>query len=139
MPATRPDPGCSYIVLTCMDFRFVEPLRRFLDDEGISGDADLVAWPGGAACLSLEEERDRTRAGIALARDIHGCDRIVLAAHEDCRRLGGSAAHADASAEARALEGHLARAVAEERTSLPGLEARPVILVLDGSLAEVDV
>ena len=122
-----------------MDFRFVEPLRRFLDAEGIIGDADLLAWPGGAACLSLEEERDRALASVALAREIHGCDRIVLAAHEDCRRLGGSAAHADASAEMRVLEDHLSRAAAEVRTSVPGLDPRPVVLRLDGTVTEVDV
>jgi hypothetical protein len=139
MPASTPSTDCTYIVLTCMDFRFVEPLRRFLDEQGISGDADLLAWPGGAACLSLEDERDRALAGVALAHDIHGCERIVLATHEDCRRLGGSAAHPDAAAETSVLLDHLSRAVSEVRASVPGLAPRPVILRLDGTVSEVEL
>lgn len=138
MPTNTSSADCTYIVLTCMDFRFVEPLRRFLDEEGISGDADLLAWPGGAACLSLQDERDRALAGVVLAQRIHGCERIVLATHEDCRRLGGSAAHPDAAAETSALLDHLSRATEVVRASVPGLEPRPLVLRLDGTVSEVD-
>jgi hypothetical protein len=84
-----PAPTCTHVVLACMDFRFVETLRRFLDAEGITGDADLLTWPGGAACLALDEERERALAALALATRLHRCERVLLVVHEDCMRLGG--------------------------------------------------
>jgi hypothetical protein len=120
-----------------MDFRFVETLRRFLDAEGITGDADLLAWPGGAACLALDEERERALAAVALATRLHGCERILLVAHEDCMRLGGSAAHANPAAEADALADYLRRAAEEVRASIPALTPRAVVLQRSGEAVEV--
>jgi hypothetical protein len=131
------DPTCGYVILTCMDFRFVEPLRRFLAVERIEGDADLLAWPGGAACLALDEERERAVAALALARTLHGCDRAVLVVHEDCRRLGGSAAHAGPQAEAATLANYLRRASGEVRARIPGLDPRSIVLRASGEVVEV--
>ena len=131
-------PACGSVVLTCMDFRFVEILRAFLEREGIAGDADVLSWPGGAACLALDDEREHALRGLALARRVHGCDRVVLAVHEDCLRLGGSAAHGDPAAETAALRDHLWTAAREVRESVPGLEPRLVILRSSGAVDELD-
>lgn len=130
-------PTCGYVILTCMDFRFVEPLRRFLAAELIEGDADVLAWPGGAACLVLDEERERAVAALRLAREVHGCDRAVLVTHEDCRRLGGSAAFAGPDAESAALANYLRRASGEVRASVPGLAPRPVVLRASGEVVDI--
>lgn len=130
--------ACGSVVLTCMDFRFVEPLRGFLDREGVTGDADLLAWPGGAAALNLDEERERTLDALSLARRLHRCDRAVLVVHEDCRRLGGSDAHSGAEAEAEALRDHLRRAAGEVRRAIPELVPRPVILRRSGEAEELE-
>ena len=135
--AAMPAPTCSHIVLTCMDFRFVGMLHRLLEAEGIAGDADLLAWPGGPACLALDEEREHAVAALALAADLHGCRQVLLVAHEDCMRLGGSAAHADAEAEAGALAGYLRRAADEVRASIPALEPRAIVLRRSGDVVEV--
>ena len=132
-----PAPTCTYVVLTCMDFRVVEPLRRFLDAEGISGDADLLSWPGGAACLVLDEERDRATAAVRLAAELHGCDRAVLVMHEDCRRMGGSAAYGYADAEEASLIDHLRRAAEAARAAVPSLTPRTVVVRLSGEVDEV--
>ncbi len=122
-----------------MDFRFVETLRRFLDAEGTTGDADLLTWPGGAACLALDEERERALAALALATRLHRCERVLLVAHEDCMRLGGSAAYADSAAEADALADYLRRAAEEVRASIPELQPRTVVLRISGDVLDVDV
>jgi carbonic anhydrase len=134
-----PAPTCTHVVLACMDFRFVETLRRFLDAEGITGDADLLTWPGGAACLALDEERDRALTALALATRLHGCERVLLVAHEDCMRLGGSAAYADPTAEADALADHLRRAADEVRASIPALQPRTVVLRSSGDVIDVEL
>ena len=132
-----PAPACTYVVLTCMDFRIVEPLRRFLDAEGISGDADLLSWPGGAACLVLDDERNRVTAAVRLAAELHGCDEAVLVMHEDCRRLGGSAAFTDAAVEDAAIRDYLRRAADAIRSAVPSLTPRSVVVRLSGEIEEV--
>lgn len=131
-------PRCGHVVLACMDFRFQQPLRRFLAAEGLEGDADLLSWPGGAACLTIDGEAERALEALALARRLHGCDRAVLVTHEDCMRLGGSAAHADPQAEVEALTGYLRDAAGRLRASVPELEVRLVRLTLAGDAIEVD-
>jgi hypothetical protein len=121
-----------------MDFRFVEVLRAFLDREGMAGDVDVLSWPGGAACLAIDDEREHALQALALARRVHRCDKVVLAVHEDCLRLGGSAAHRDAAAEATVLRDHLRAAAREVRASIPGLEPRLVILRASGAVDELD-
>lgn len=120
-----------------MDFRFQAPLQRFLAAEGLQGDADLLIWPGGAACLTIEGEAERALDALALARRLHGCDRAVLVTHEDCMRLGGSVAHASPEAEVQALEGYLRAAAGRVRASVPGLQVRLVRLTLAGAALEV--
>ena len=136
---SMPSPACRHVVLTCMDFRFVEPLHRFLEAEGIAGDEDLLSWPGGAACLSLADERERALDALALARKLHGCERVLLVTHEDCMRLGGSAMYADDLAERDALAAHLRRAAGEVRASIPDLEPRAFVLLRSGDVVEIGV
>ncbi len=131
-------PSCSHIVMTCMDFRFVEPLRRFLDAEGLRGDADLLAWPGGAACLAIDEEAGRAAEALALATRLHACDAVILVTHEDCMRLGGSAAHASPGDETEALVGYLRRAADRVRASVPSLDVRMIRLTLAGEAIDVE-
>jgi hypothetical protein len=132
-----PTPTCTHVVLACMDFRFVRTLTRFLEAEGIAGDADLLTWPGGGACLALDEEREHALEALALAARLHGCERVVLVSHEDCMRLGGSAAHADLAAEREALAGYLRRGAEEVRASIPSLKPRTVVLRHSGEAEEV--
>ena len=135
--AVMPTPTCTHVVLACMDFRFVPTLTRFLEAEGIAGDADLLAWPGGGACLAIDEEREHALAALALATRLHRCERVLLVSHEDCMRLGGSAAHADPAAERAALADYLRRAVEEVRASIPALTPRTVVLQRSGEAVDV--
>jgi carbonic anhydrase len=131
-------PSCGSVVLTCMDFRFVEPLHRFLAAEGLTGDVDVLAWPGGAACLALEDDADRTEEALALAVRLHGCRHAILITHEDCLRLGGSAAHGSSGAEAEALVGYLRRGAERLHDSAPDLHVRLVRLTLGGEAIDVE-
>jgi hypothetical protein len=121
-----------------MDFRFVEPLHRFLAAEGLTDDVDVLAWPGGAACLLLEDETDRAAEALALAVRLHACRHAILMTHEDCMRLGGSGAHAGPQAEVDALADYLREAAARLRASVPDLEARLVRLTLGGEAIDVE-
>ena len=131
-------PSCGHVVLTCMDFRFVEPLHHFLSADGLTGDVDVLAWPGGVACLELQDDADRAAEALALAVHLHGCRHAILVTHEDCMRLGGSAVHGGSDAEGEVLDGYLRRAAERVRASSADMEVRLVRLTLDGGAIDVD-
>lgn len=111
---------CQAVVVSCIDYRFVEPSRHFLAGRGLTGAVDLIAWPGGAAALATPD-RDAIIGTIRMACELHNPAEIVLVAHHDCGRLGGSACFAGPQAEIATLETALAIAgevVAEQFPSL---------------------
>lgn len=122
---TEGNPRCRAVVLSCIDFRFVEPLRAFLDGEGLAGDADLIAWPGGAAGMSNEDAKALEWA-LELAAKLHKPSEFVLSVHHDCRRIGGSAAFSGREAEVAALHEALARAAEIVRARFPECAVRLV-------------
>ena len=100
---------CRAVVVSCIDYRFVEPLRHFLADHRLTGTVDLIAWPGGAAALTTPD-RDALVDAIGLAFDLHDPAEILLVAHHDCGRLGGSVCFPGRQAEIATLDTALAMA-----------------------------
>lgn len=98
---------CQAVVVSCIDYRFVEPMRRFLAGRGLTGVVDLIAWPGGAAAFATPD-RDAIVDALRMACELHDPAEIVLMAHHDCGRLGGSACFAGPQAEIATLESALA-------------------------------
>jgi carbonic anhydrase len=80
----------------------------------------------------LQDDADRAAEALSLAVRLHGCHHAILVTHEDCMRLGGSAAHGGPHAEAEVLDGYLRRAAERLRASVPDLEVRLVRLTLGG-------
>ncbi len=128
---------CRAVVVSCIDYRFVEPLRRFLADQRLTGTVDLIAWPGGAAALTTPD-RDAVVDAIGLACKLHGPAEILLVAHHDCGRLGGSVCFPGRQAEIATLDTALAIAAEIVADRFPALRIRLVRLDLDGPPAVVE-
>lgn len=123
-----PAAQCQAVVVSCSDYRSVEPMRRFLARRGLTGAVELIAWPGGAVALATAD-RNAIVDTIRRACELHSPAEIVLVAHHDCGRLGGSACFAGPQAEIATLETALAIAgevVAEQFPSL-----RPHLVCFD--------
>ena len=129
---------CRAIVLSCVDYRFVEPLRRVLADQGLAGAFDLVAWPGGAAALTTRDRPAITDAMVMVC-ELHNPDDIILAVHHDCGRLGGSARFAGRQAEIATLETALAMAGEVVVDHPPDLPIQLIRLDHDGSVSLTDL
>lgn len=123
---------CRAVVVTCIDYRFVEPLRDILADHGLTGAYDLLAWPGGAAAFTGPDREPLTEA-IALARELHDPLEVILVAHHDCGRLGGSACFPGREAEIATLDTALAMAGAALAERFPELHMRLIRLDMDGA------
>ncbi len=135
---TGPLGQCRAVVVSCIDYRFVEPLRRFLAGHRLTGAVDLIAWPGGAAALTTPD-RDALVVAIGLACELHDPADILLVAHHDCGRLGGSACFPGRQAEIATLDTALAMAGEIVAGRFPALRVRLVRLDLDGPPAVVKV
>lgn len=122
-------PRCRAIVLSCIDFRFVEPVQGVMRQRGLVGDADLVSWPGGALVLA-HGEAQAVLDTLALARRLHEPDELVLVAHHDCGWLGGSDRFDGHAEEVAFLDEALALAAGVAGEHLPGLRVEGVRLDL---------
>lgn len=118
-------PRCRAVAVTCIDYRFVEPLRRFLHAEGLAGSADLIAWPGGAVAMSTSDA-DVLMGALTLACSLHDPQEVILVAHHDCGRLGGSGSFPGREAEIAALETALEAASEIVARDFPTLRIRLV-------------
>ena len=129
---------CRAVAVSCIDYRFVEPLRRFFAADQLTGAVDLIAWPGGAAAIATPD-REALVEAIGLACSLHEPAEILLVAHHDCGRLGGSAYFAGRHAEITALDTALAMAGETVADRFPTRRVRLVRLDLDGQPVVVNV
>lgn len=136
-PAAAGFPRCRALAVSCIDFRFVEPLRQLLHSQGLAGDYDLVCWPGGALALTTADQPVLLDA-LALACELHQPTELYLIAHHDCGRVGGSASFAGRHAEIATLDTGLAMAAEATRERFPQLQVRLARLDLDRPRAVIN-
>lgn len=131
-PRFPTDPGV--LVLTCADWRLHGPdgLDGMLGGAlGLRSGVGVFATSGGPKDLAL----DGTRSQMAFAQIelvAHKLDRVVLVAHTDCDRYGGSAAFKDADAELAALTQDLDAAKARIVAAFPKLKVATAIARVKG-------
>ncbi len=83
---------CRSLVLHCMDFRFAKDLKKFMEDHGLLGDADEVAFAGAAKNFLDEESKVFAMRQIELANRLHHVREVHLMNHTDCGAYGGQSA-----------------------------------------------
>jgi len=75
-----------------MDFRFHEPLRAFLAQEGLDNDGgDIIRVAGAARSLvrpSAARDREFLQEQLATSCRLHGARQFYLINHEDCGAYG---------------------------------------------------
>ncbi|RME18943.1 MAG: hypothetical protein D6800_14965 [Candidatus Zixiibacteriota bacterium] len=104
--------GCRAIVIHCIDYRFVTPLRTYLDGLGLRGEYDDVGVAGGVKDLLGADETVKAYllGQIEMARRLHGVSEVYLVNHLDCGAYGGQSAFADEQAEQEKHRDDLAEA-----------------------------
>jgi hypothetical protein len=93
--------SCSTILVHCIDFRFIEGIRDWMDAEGLLGDCDVLALPGAAKVLASSDggEGNALLAAIDIGVALHGVRRVIFLNHMDCGAYGGHAAFASRDEE----------------------------------------
>lgn len=84
---------CSALILCCSDFRFLEPLFKFLKEGLAILEFDLLSSNGGIKNLSNPLRpgwKELVLENIRTSKKNHNIKKIIIASHFDCLTFGGS-------------------------------------------------
>src|SRR3989344_1139905 len=70
------------LAITCIDFRFQKTIDEDLENRGLLGSVDRIAWPGAAK--DFENVTSAARVSLRL----HDPDELLIYEHEDCGAYG---------------------------------------------------
>lgn len=141
---------CQALVITCIDFRIVEATRRWLESQGLSGQYDLLSFPGAA--LNLVNQKGSILSmlwgwikkiivlyWIQLAVKLHSIKEVIIINHRDCGAYGGSDAFKTKDSEFDQHHTHLLLAKKVIQKKLPGVKIRILFAELDHETQQVEV
>ena len=131
------------LLLTCMDYRLVDDVVRYMDGRGMNGKYDHVILAGaslGALTERMPAWGNTFWQHLDVAIQLHKVHRVIVMDHRDCgayrvfldKDLAG-----DRAAESAAHAAQLSRLAAEVRSRHPGLEVELLLMSLDGKVETV--
>ena len=106
----------------CMDFRFVPEIKKWMEEQKLLGDADLVSFAGAAKNIVDESSRAFALKQIEISRRLHGMKQVHLMNHMDCGAYGGHAAFTNEAAEKQKQIADMQSAAEIIKQSFPDLE-----------------
>lgn len=131
------------LLLTCMDFRLVDDIERYMEARGLKDRYDHVVLAG--ASLGGLNERFPTWGDVFwthldLAIELHEVHRVIVLDHRDCgayRMILGEAAVKDAEAELKAHVKQLYAFRSAILTRHPHMEVEIGLMSLDGTVTQI--
>lgn len=131
------------LVLSCMDFRLTGAIADYMSSRGLAGQYDHVILAGGALGAVAENNAawsDTFWQHLALARELHNINRVIIIDHRDCgackKFIGPDCANepdAEANTHMRVME----KLADEIRTREPGLQIELLLMNLDGNVLDL--
>lgn len=128
------------LVLSCMDFRMVEPIHAYLRERGLYRDYDHVILAGASAGVVTghfaswaQTFWDHVETAIA----VHQIRRVIVIDHRGCAAYNvmlGRCIDADPAHERAVHIDHLHRLRDQIRERYPRLEVELLLMALDGSV-----
>ncbi|MDD3292575.1 MAG: hypothetical protein PHT67_00565 [Candidatus Pacebacteria bacterium] len=78
--------NCKSIIFKCMDFRLTKETNRFLQENNLIGDCDIVSLAGSSKSLAdgKEEIKNLLLKQIKTSKDLHCATEVILIHHSDC-------------------------------------------------------
>lgn len=112
---------CQAVIVHCIDFRLQRALKKFLEEQNLLGDCDIVS-AGGAA-----KNSEFVLGQVDIAKRLHGIRKAYLINHTDCGAYGGSQAFASKEEERKKHEEDLKNARKLILTKYPDLEINTLL------------
>ncbi|MCP9887237.1 hypothetical protein KBY96_04715 [Cyanobium sp. ATX 6A2] len=130
------------LVLSCIDFRFVEQEHAFLARQQLSGAVDWVALAGASLALTGFPHRADARAfwdQLQLSRSLHHIPEVILVDHQDCGAY--AAIHPEPFFDLQAEQEFHARTLRRARDQIlarePQLSVQLYFARLDGDVVPI--
>jgi carbonic anhydrase len=112
--------SCKNLIIHCIDFRFIQALQQFMQNEELIGDCDVIALAGaGKNIVSPEDESEKNvfLSQVDISKKLHRVSKMYVVQHMDCGAFGGHTAFASLEEEIHAQKEVLAqgKVILEER------------------------
>jgi carbonic anhydrase len=77
---------CKSIVFKCIDFRLTKETIRFLEENNMIGNCDIVSLAGSSKSLTdnKDEIKNFLLKQIKASKELHSSTEVVLIHHSDC-------------------------------------------------------
>lgn len=127
----------SYLVLTCVDFRFQETVHDFLIKQGIKGQYDLVCLAGASKNIvdpTKSCDFETLFHELRICSDLHKTQEFWIIDHEDCGAYGGSSAFGSYENELKVHRDNLAKSREIVKEEFPQLEFKTFFARLNGTV-----
>lgn len=141
--AAQPAGAVEALLLSCMDYRLIDGIGRYMDGRGLANRYDHVILAGA----SLGALTDRKKAWgeafwdhVAVARQLHGIRRVMVMDHRDCgayRVFLNEDIAADPQKETAVHAEQLRALGAAIKERHPDLEVELLLMALDGSVESI--
>jgi len=78
--------SCQAIVFKCIDFRLENETRRWLDENSLTNNCDIVSLAGSSKDLSGNDPSivNLLLTQIKISHDLHQAKEVILIHHSDC-------------------------------------------------------
>lgn len=91
LPKTQPTKSIEHkakvLVLSCIDFRFLEPEILFLSERHLEGQYDWIALAGASLAMSGFPHASETEVfwdQLSLSYELHHIETVIIFDHQDC-------------------------------------------------------
>lgn len=113
--------NCDLLVISCIDFRFQQHLKEFLEKD-YKGNYDLICLAGAAKNFISGSQADgeTIRKQVRISKELHHIKKVFLINHQNCGAYG-SAIVSGSSKEKEIHRKDLIRAKEEIREVFPDL------------------
>ncbi|MEK7508716.1 MAG: carbonic anhydrase [Patescibacteria group bacterium] len=93
---------CKSLILHCIDFRFGEAIKKYLEDNRLMNNCDIVSLAGAVKNLVSPINPsyvEMVLRQIEISQKLHHITQVILMNHTDCGAYGGHNAFESTGAE----------------------------------------
>ena len=146
--ATLPRPvqaggNVEALLLSCMDYRLVDDIARYMDGRGMTNNYDHVVLAGASLGALVEAKPDWGKTfwdHVDVAKQLHHIHKVIIMDHRDCgayKVFLGPDAVKDAEAETKSHTAQLRKLAAQVAAKHPDLGVELLLMSLDGSVEPI--
>ena len=121
---------CKSLILHCTDFRFGEAIKKYLEDNRLMNNCDIVSLDGAVKNLVSPANPgyvEMVLRQIEISQRLHHISKVILMNHTDCGAYGGRDAFESTEAEFKQHVEDMKKAKKVIADRFDGLEIKMVL------------